>query len=301
MALEPDYFDDFRLNIQRAHIREKKMSKLKMKDGVEIYFKDWGKGQPILFCHGWPLSSDMWEYQQMFFSTRGFRTVAFDRRGHGRSDQPWTGYNYDTFADDVASVIDQLDLKDVILVGFSMGGGDVSRYLSRHGTKSVAGAVLMSSVTPYFIKSSNNPNGIEKSVFDGIRDGLLLDHAGFVSQFASLFYGTNRPGIKISDGLAAQTLQIAMQASLKATYDCVTAFSETDFRSDMKAFTIPTLVIHGDDDQVVPLAASGKLTAAMIPGAILKVYKGASHATAILNKQQVNEDLLEFISGLKKK
>ncbi|NVZ64898.1 alpha/beta hydrolase [Pseudomonas gingeri] len=272
------------------------MSTFVTRDGTEIYYKDWGSGKPVVFSHGWPLDADMWEYQMEYLSRRGYRTIAFDRRGFGRSGQPWDGYDYDTFADDLAGLIEHLDLEAVTLVGFSMGGGDVSRYIARHGSRRVAGLVLLGAVTPLFIQTDDHPQGVPKAVFDGIRAGLLKDRAQFIADFASPFYGTNH-GQVVSQGVLTQTLNIALMASLKGTVDCVTAFSETDFRADMARIDVPTLVIHGDDDQIVPFEATGKLAAAMIPGARLKVYAGAPHGFAATHGQALNEDLLAFLAG----
>jgi len=271
------------------------MSTFKTQDGTEIYYKDWGSGKPVLFSHGWPLDADMWEYQMEYLSSRGYRTIAFDRRGFGRSSQPWTGYDYDTFADDIAQLIEHLDLKDVTLVGFSMGGGDVSRYIGKHGSARVAKLVLLGAVTPIFGKTADFPQGVEKSVFDGIKGGLLKDRAQFISDFATPFYGINQ-GQVVSDGVLTQTLNIALLASLKGTVDCVTAFADTDFRPDMAKIDVPTLVIHGDGDQIVPFETTGKLAAQLIKGAQLKVYKGAPHGFAVTHAQQLNEDLLGFIA-----
>jgi pimeloyl-ACP methyl ester carboxylesterase len=271
------------------------MSTFKTQDGTEIYYKDWGSGKPVLFSHGWPLDADMWEYQMEYLSSRGYRTIAFDRRGFGRSSQPWTGYDYDTFADDIAQLIEHLDLKDVTLVGFSMGGGDVSRYIGKHGSARVAKLVLLGAVTPIFGKTADFPQGVEKSVFDGIKGGLLKDRAQFISDFATPFYGINQ-GQVVSDGVLTQTLNIALLASLKGTVDCVTAFADTDFRPDMAKIDVPTLVIHGDGDQIVPFETTGKLAAQLIKGAQLKVYKGAPHGFAVTHAQQLNEDLLSFIA-----
>ncbi|QRM33615.1 alpha/beta fold hydrolase [Microvirga sp. VF16] len=271
------------------------MGTITTKDGTEIYYKDWGSGQPILFSHGWPLSADMWEYQMLHLAQNGYRAVAFDRRGFGRSSQPWDGYDYDTFADDIAQLIERLDLKDVVLVGFSMGGGDVVRYLTRHGSGRVAKLVLISAVTPLFIKSEDHQDGVPADVFEGIRAGIANDRPQFLDDFNTIFYGTNRPGSKVSKGVLTQTLQIALQASIKGTIDCVTAFSETDFRREMAEITVPTLIIHGDDDQTVPIGPTGKLAASIVPGAQLKVYPGAPHATCTTHKDQVNADLLAFI------
>lgn len=270
------------------------MSTFTTQDGTEIYFKDWGSGKPVLFSHGWPLDADMWEYQMEYLSSRGYRTIAFDRRGFGRSGQPWTGYDYDTFADDIAQLIEHLDLRDVTLVGFSMGGGDVSRYIARHGSERVAGLVLLGAVTPLFGKKPDFVEGVDKSVFDGIKAGLLKDRAQFIADFAAPFYGTNQ-GQKVSDGVLTQTLNIALLASLKGTVDCVTAFSETDFRPDMAKIDVPTLVIHGDGDQIVPFETTGKRAAEQIKGAELKVYAGAPHGFAVTHTQQLNEDLLAFL------
>ncbi|PMX00790.1 alpha/beta hydrolase [Pseudomonas sp. FW215-R2] len=270
------------------------MSTFTTQDGTEIYFKDWGSGKPVLFSHGWPLDADMWEYQMEYLSSRGYRTIAFDRRGFGRSEQPWTGYDYDTFADDIAQLIEHLDLRDVTLVGFSMGGGDVSRYIARHGSERVAGLVLLGAVTPLFGKKPDFAEGVDTSVFDGIKAGLLKDRAQFIADFNAPFYGTNQ-GQKVSDGVLTQTLNIALLASLKGTVDCVTAFSETDFRPDMAKIDVPTLVIHGDGDQIVPFETTGKRAAAQIKGAELKVYAGAPHGFAVTHAQQLNEDLLAFL------
>lgn len=272
------------------------MSSFVTRDGTAIYYKDWGSGKPVLFSHGWPLDADMWEYQMEYLSSRGYRTIAFDRRGFGRSEQPWHGYDYDTFADDIAQLIEHLDLHEVTLVGFSMGGGDVSRYIARHGSARVARLALLGAVTPLFIKTADHPAGVDKAVFDGIRAGLLQDRAQFIADFAPAFYGLDQ-GQQVSQGVLTQTLNIALMASLKATVDCVTAFSETDFRADMARIDVPTLVIHGDGDQIVPLEATGRLAAQLIPGAQLKVYAGAPHGFAVTHAQALNEDLLAFIAG----
>lgn len=273
------------------------MSTITTRDGTDIYYKDWGSGQPVVFGHGWPLDGDMWEYQMNFLAERGFRVIAYDRRGFGRSSQPWSGYNYDSFADDLHELITKLDLRNVVLVGFSMGGGDVARYIGRHGTDRVAKTVLIGAVTPIFGKTDDHPQGVDKSLFDGIKAGLVADRAQFISDFATPFFGTNRPDHKVSSGILAQTFNIAMLASLKGTIDCVTAFAETDFRDDMKKFNVPTLVVHGDDDQIVPLEATGKLAAELVPGAQLKVYAGAPHALCFTHKDQLNQDLLAFLQA----
>ncbi|MBH2009457.1 MAG: alpha/beta hydrolase [Xanthomonadaceae bacterium] len=273
------------------------MSLLTTRDGSQIYYKDWGSGQPILFSHGWPLNADMWETQMLFLASRGYRAIAFDRRGFGRSSQPWTGYDYDTFADDISELINHLDLHNVVLAGFSMGGGDIVRYLARHGSARVAKLALISAVTPIFGKAADYPEGVDLSVFAGIRAGIAADRPQFLDDFNTIFYGTNRPGAKVSQGIFKQTLFMALQASIKGTIDCVTAFSETDFRPDMARIDVPTLVIHGDDDQVVPFATTGKLAAAMIAGATLKVYPGGPHALAQTHGDLLNQDLLAFMQS----
>ncbi|WP_416412475.1 alpha/beta fold hydrolase [Pantoea sp. App145] len=270
------------------------MSTFRTTDGTQIYFKDWGTGKPVLFSHGWPLDGDMWDSQMNFLAERGYRVIAFDRRGFGRSEQPWQGYDYDTFASDINDLINCLGLEDVTLVGFSMGGGDVTRYIANYGTARVAGLVLLGAVTPIFGKAEDYPQGVDLSVFAGIRDGLRKDRAQFISDFAAPFYGTNA-GQTVSDGVLTQTLNIALLASLKGTLDCVTAFSETDFRPDMQKIDVPTLVIHGSNDQIVPFATTGKVAAEMIKGAELKVYENGPHGFAVTHQDQLNEDLLAFL------
>ncbi|GBD55981.1 alpha/beta fold hydrolase [Gluconobacter wancherniae] len=265
-------------------------------DGVDIYYKDWGIGKPVLFSHGWPLSADMWDAQMLFFAQNGYRVIAFDRRGFGRSDQPWDGYNYDRFADDIAELIEKLDLHEVTLVGFSMGGGDVSRYIARHGNDRVAKLALLGAVTPIFRKTEDHPIGPDDAVFEGIRNALVQDRPQFFKDFWPAFYGINH-GAKVSDGVLNQTLQIALQASLKATIDCVTAFSETDFRPDMGKINVPTLIIHGDDDQVVPFEATGALAAKMISNATLKIYPGAPHGFIVTHQEELFQDLHAFLKA----
>jgi pimeloyl-ACP methyl ester carboxylesterase len=272
------------------------MAMIETDDGTEIYYKDWGDGPAVVFCHGWPLNADMWEYQMNALAAEGFRCVAYDRRGFGRSDQPWEGYDYDTFAGDLSDVIDALELEDVHLVGFSMGGGEVARYIGRYGSESVAKAVLVSAVTPFLLKSADNPNGVERATFDGMRAGIAADRGQFFADFGKAFTGANRPQSKVSQGMLDWTLHLALQASLKGALDCVNAFSETDFREDLKAFDIPTLVIHGDDDQIVPIDISGRLAAAAIEGAELKVYAGAPHALYFTHREQLSADLLAFFA-----
>lgn len=264
------------------------------KDGTEIFYIDWGSGPVVFFSHGWPLDADMWDQQMVFLAEQGYRVIAHDRRGFGRSGQPWSGYDYDTFADDIGTILDTLDVFDVTLVGFSMGGGDVARYISRSGGKRVTKACLTSAVTPYFIKADDNPDGVELQVFDGIRDGLRKDRPQFLLDFNPVFYGASDA---VSEGIQAQMSQIAFMASLKATLDCVGAFSQTDFRPDMAAFTMPTLIIHGDNDQVVPIATSGQAAHAAIPHSVFKVYEGAPHALTFTEQERYNADLLEFLQN----
>ena len=273
------------------------MSTIKTQDGTQIYYKDWGSGKPVLFSHGWPLDADMWDSQLNFLAERGYRVIAFDRRGFGRSDQPWEGYNYDTFASDINDLITTLDLRDVTLVGFSMGGGDVTRYIGRYGNDRVKALVLLGAVTPIFGKAADYPQGVDQSVFEGIRDGLRKDRAQFISDFSTPFYGTNA-GQSVSDGVLTQTLNIALLASLKGTIDCVTAFAETDFRPDVAKVAVPTLVIHGSNDQVVPFETTGKVAAETIRGAELKVYDNAPHGFAVTHQDRLNNDLLAFLQSL---
>lgn len=267
-------------------------------DGVQLYYKDWGpkNGPVVTFSHGWPLSSDSWESQMIFLASKGYRVVAHDRRGHGRSSQPWDGNDMDHYADDLATVINTLDLKDVTLVGFSTGGGEVARYIGRHGTSRVKKAVLISAVPPLMLKTADNPGGLPIEVFDGLRNGSLANRSQLYLDIASgPFYGFNRPGAKVSQGLIDSWWAQGMQGGHKNTYDSIAAFSATDFRADLKKFDIPTLVIHGDDDQIVPIDASGKASAALIKGAKLIVYPGAPHGLTDTHKDRVNQDLLDFL------
>ncbi len=267
-------------------------------DGVQLYYKDWGPkdGPVVTFSHGWPLSSDSWESQMLFLASEGYRVVAHDRRGHGRSSQPWEGNDMDHYADDLAAVIDALDLQDVTLVGFSTGGGEVARYIGRHGTGRVKKAVLVSAVPPMMLKTADNPGGLPLEVFDGIRKASLEDRAQLYLDLASgPFYGFNRPGAKVSQGLIDNWRAQGMQAGHKNTYDSIAAFSATDFREDLKKFDVPTLVIHGDDDQIVPLDISGKASAALIEDAKLIVYPGAPHGLTDTHKARFNQDLLDFL------
>jgi non-heme chloroperoxidase len=264
-------------------------------DGTIIYYKDWGSGQPLVFSHGWPLSADAWDDQLTLVASNGFRGIAHDRRGHGRSSQPWNGNDLDTYADDLAELIDQLDLHDVILVGHSTGGGEVTRYIGRHGTDRVAKAVLVSAIPPLMLKTDANPGGLPIEAFDEIRDGLAADRSQFYEDLSAPFYGANREGSTVSQGVRDAFWLMSMQAGLKGAYDCVKAFSETDLTEDLKRFDVPTLIIHGDDDQIVPFADSAPLSSKIVADAELKVYPAAPHGLTLTHKDQFNADLLEFI------
>jgi non-heme chloroperoxidase len=265
------------------------------RDGVEIYYKDWGKGQPIVFSHGWPLNSDSWESQMIHLANNGFRVIAHDRRGHGRSSQPWDGNDMDHYADDLAQLIELLDLKDAILVGFSTGGGEVARYVGRHGTKRVAKLALVSAVPPIMVKTPFNPGGLPIDVFDGIRAAQLANRSQLYLDIPSgPFYGFNRPGAKVSQGLIQSWWMQGMMGGHKNTYDSIKAFSETDFRADLAKFDKPTLIIHGDDDQIVPIDAAGRASAKIVKNAQLLVYPGAPHGLTDTHKDKVNADLLAF-------
>ena len=273
------------------------MPTIKTRDDVSLFYKDWGTGKPVVFIHGWPVNADMWEYQMGPLARHGLRCIAYDRRGFGRSEQPIGGYDYDTFADDLAALLDGLDLHDVTLVGFSMGGGEIARYLSRHGTARIGKAVLVSSVVPLLLKTADHPDGADRSVFDQMVSGLASDRPHFLATFGKLFYGVGLLTSPVSSEVLDWTLWMAMQASPIATTDCVRAFSETDFRPDLAAFTIPTLVIHGDADTTVPAAITGKAAAAGIAGSIYKEYPGAPHGLFMTEKDRLAADLLEFIRG----
>jgi pimeloyl-ACP methyl ester carboxylesterase len=270
---------------------------LEAADGTALFTTDSGVGRPVVFVHGWPLSSAMWEYQIPMIAAQGYRCIAYDRRGFGRSDQPWTGYDYDTLADDLATVINAHDLHDVTLVGFSMGGGEVARYLTRHGAGRIARAVLISSVTPMLVRTPDHPDGVDPEVFDTMLDGISRDRPTFMAGFARQFYGAGMLNFTVTSDLLAWTGNLAMQGSAKATMDCVRAFGMTDFRPDMAAFTMPTLIIHGDADATVPIDVSARAAAASIPGAMLLEYGGAAHGLFFTEKDRLNADLLAFLDG----
>ncbi len=266
-------------------------------DGTRIYYKDWGQGQPVLFSHGWPLNADAWDDQMTLVADHGYRAIAHDRRGHGRSSQPWNGNDLDTYADDLAALIEALDLRDVILVGHSTGGGEVTRYVGRHGTGRVAKVVLVSAIPPLMLRTSTNPEGTPIEVFDGIRNGVAGDRSQFYQDLSATFYGANRPGSQVSQGTRDMFWLWSMQVGLKGAYDCVKAFSETDLTEDLKQIDVPTLVVHGDDDQIVPIAASALKSAKIVEDATLKVHPGAPHGFPMLPEfsQRFNADLLAFL------
>jgi non-heme chloroperoxidase len=263
-------------------------------DGTEIYYKDWGEGQPDIFSHGWPLSADAWEDQMEFLANHGYRCIAHDRRGHGRSSQPWNGNDMDTYADDLAALVEALDVDDAIHVGHSTGGGEVARYIGRHGTKRVAKAVLIAAVPPLMLKTEANPGGLPIEVFDDLRAKVLADRSQFFQDLSAPFYGANRPGAKVSQGLRDSFWLQGMQCGFPGAIDCIKAFSETDFTEDLKRFDVPTLIIHGDDDQIVPIGASALLSSKLVKGAMLKIHPGAPHGLCSTQKEQINGDLLAF-------
>jgi non-heme chloroperoxidase len=273
------------------------MPAITTKDDTQIYYKDWGSGQPIVFSHGWPLSADAFEDQMFYLSFRGYRCIAHDRRGHGRSSQPWSGNDMDTYADDLAMLIEKLDLKNAMLVGHSTGGGEVARYISRHGSKRVAKAVLIGAVPPLMLKTPANPGGLPIEVFDQMRAVVVADRAQFFKDLSMPFYGYNRPGAKISEGVRESFWLQGMMCGFPAAYFCIKAFSETDFTEDLKKMDVPTLILQGDDDQIVPIADSGVLSSKIVKNATFKVYKGAPHGMCTTHKNQVNEDLLAFVKA----
>jgi non-heme chloroperoxidase len=266
-------------------------------DGTRIYYKDWGSGQPVVFSHGWPLSADAWEDQMVFLGLHGYRCIAHDRRGHGRSGQPWSGNEMDTYADDLAALVDALDLRQAIHVGHSTGGGEVARYIGRHGTSRVAKAVLIGAVPPLMLKTASNPGGTPIEAFDAIRAGVLADRSQYFKDFSLPFYGANRPGAKVSQGVRDSFWMQSMQAGFKGAFDCIKAFSETDFTDDLKRIDVPTLIMHGDDDQIVPIGASAMMSAKLVKSSTLKVYPGFPHGMCTVNKDQINADLLAFIKA----
>jgi non-heme chloroperoxidase len=280
-----------------ATIRAEKgghMPTIKTRDGAKIFYKDWGKGQPVVFSHGWPLNADAWDDQMFFFASNGYRAIAHDRRGHGRSMQTWNGNDMDTYADDLAALVEELDLRNAIHIGHSTGGGEVARYIGRHGTERVAKAVLVGAVPPGMLKTAKNPEGVPIEAFDQIRAGVKTDRSQFYKDLSAPFYGANRPGSAVSQGVRDAFWLMSMQAGFPAAYDCIKAFSESEFTDDLKKFDVPTLVIHGDDDQIVPITVGGLRSSRMIKGATLKIYKGAPHGLMTTHKEQFNTDLLEF-------
>lgn len=273
------------------------MSRITTEDGTQIYYKDWGSGQPVVFSHGWPLSADAWDGQMLFLGQQGYRVIAHDRRSHGRSDQTWHGNHMNTYADDLAELIEALDLQDVVLVGHSTGGGEVTRYVGRHGTSRVAKVVLVGAVPPLMLKTEDNPGGLPLEAFDGIRQGVYNDRSQFFKDLTLPFYGYNRDGAEVSEGVREYFWLQGMMSGIKGAYDCIKQFSETDFTEDLKRMDVPALIIHGDDDQIVPIGASAMRTIELVPQGTLKVYPGAPHGLTVTHQDQFNADLLAFIKG----
>jgi non-heme chloroperoxidase len=273
------------------------MGTIKTKDGTEIFYKDWGAGPVVMFSHGWPLNADAWEDQLFFLASNGFRVIAHDRRGHGRSSQPWNGNDMDTYADDMAAVVQALDLHGVTHVGHSTGGGEVARYIGRHGTSRVSKAVLVSAIPPVMVKKPGNPGGLPIEVFDELRASLLRDRSQFYQELSAPFYGANRPGSTVSKGVRDAFWQMSMMVGLKGAHDCIKVFSESDFHEDLKRFDVPTLLIHGSDDQIVPIDDASRLTVKLVKGARLDVYEGAPHGLATTHKDRLNADLLAFLKS----
>ncbi len=273
------------------------MPTIRTRDNTEIYYKDWGSGQPVVFSHGWPLDADAWEDQMFFLASRGYRCIAHDRRGNGRSSQSWTGNDLDTYADDLAALVEALDLHDAIHVGHSTGGGEVARYIGRHGTKRVAAAVLVSAICPLMLKTPANPEGLPMEAFDQLREGVRKDRSQFFKDLSGPFYGANRPGSTVSQGVRDEFWLQGMIAGFPACYDCIKVFSETDTTEDLKKFDVPTLIIHGDDDQIVPIVASALKSSKIVPNAQLKIYEGAPHGLPTTLKDRLNSDLLEFFKS----